>query len=117
MAQSHLEWRRKQSQMGKEGRTWEGKWIGGREWCREGVWYCVRERTETLRASRKNGNRKRWEIRGWRTPQNAPETWELRNSQDSKRGTLDEMPDSWEREFIEPTSSRKTGHQMREREV
>jgi hypothetical protein len=27
--------------------------------------------------------------------------------------TLDEMPDSKERELIEPTSSRKTGHQMR----
>jgi hypothetical protein len=35
--------------------------------------------------------------------------------QDSKGGTLDEMPDSKERELIEPTSSRKSGHQMRER--
>jgi hypothetical protein len=32
----------------------------------------------------------------------------VRGSQDSKGGTLDEMPDSRERELIEPTSSRKT---------
>ena len=43
-----------------------------------------------------------------------PETWEVRDSQDSKGGTLDEMPDSRERELIEPTSSRKTGHQVRD---
>ena len=43
------------------------------------------------------------------TLQNAPETWEVRDSQDSKGGILDEMPDSRERELIEPTSSRKTG--------
>jgi hypothetical protein len=48
------------------------------------------------------------------TLQNAPETWEVRDSQDPKGGTLDEMPDSRERKFIEPTSNRKTGHQMRE---
>jgi hypothetical protein len=39
---------------------------------------------------------------------------EVRESQDSKGGTLDEKPDSRERELIEPTSSRKTGHQVRE---
>ena len=49
-----------------------------------------------------------------RTLQNVPETWEVRDSQDSKAGTLDEMPDSRERELIEPTSSRKTGHQVRD---
>jgi hypothetical protein len=38
----------------------------------------------------------------------------VRDYQDSKRGTLDEMPDSRERELIEPTSSRKTDHQVRE---
>jgi hypothetical protein len=45
--------------------------------------------------------------------QNAPETLEVRDSQGSKRWTLDEMPDSRERELIEATSSRKTGHQVR----
>ena len=29
-------------------------------------------------------------------------------------GTLDEMPDSRERKLIEPISSRKTGHQVRD---
>jgi hypothetical protein len=37
----------------------------------------------------------------------------MRDSQDSKGGTLDEIPNSRERELIEPTSSRKTGHQMK----
>jgi hypothetical protein len=31
----------------------------------------------------------------------------VRDPQDSKRGTLDEMPNSWEREFIMSTTSRK----------
>ena len=43
-----------------------------------------------------------------------PEIWEVRNSQDSKGGSLDEMPDTKERELIEPTSNRKTGHQVRD---
>ena len=58
------------------------------------------------------GNFGKQEVRG--TLQNAPETWEVRDSQESKGGTLDEMPDSRERELIEPTSSRKTGHQVRD---
>jgi hypothetical protein len=37
----------------------------------------------------------------------------MRDSQVSKGG-LDEMPNSRERELIETTSSRKTGHQVRE---
>ena len=45
--------------------------------------------------------------------QNVLEFWEVRGSQDSKAGTLDEMPYSREREFIESTSSRKTRHQVR----
>jgi hypothetical protein len=48
------------------------------------------------------------------TLQNASETWEVRDSQDSKGGTLDDMFDSRERELPEATSSRKTGHQVRE---
>jgi hypothetical protein len=38
----------------------------------------------------------------------------VRDSQESYGGILDEMPKSREREFIEPTSSRKTGHQVRD---
>ena len=41
-----------------------------------------------------------------------PETWEVRDSLDSERGTLEDMPNSAERELIESTSSRKTGHQV-----
>jgi hypothetical protein len=56
------------------------------------------------------GNLGREEVTGvgWGTLQNSPEIWEVRDSQDSKGGTLDEMPESREREFIEPTSSRQT---------
>jgi hypothetical protein len=58
-------------------------------------------------------NIRRKEVR-W-TLQNAPETWEVRDSQDSKGQAVDEMPNSRERELKDPTSSRKTGHYMRER--
>ena len=43
-----------------------------------------------------------------------PETWELIESQDSKGGTLDEVLYTGARELIESTSSRKTGHQVRD---
>ena len=36
----------------------------------------------------------------------------MRDSQDSKQGALDEMPNSGERELVESTSNRKTGHQV-----
>jgi hypothetical protein len=39
-------------------------------------------------------------------------TWEVRDIQDSKEGTLDEMTYSGKRELVVPTSSRKTGHQV-----
>jgi hypothetical protein len=48
------------------------------------------------------------------TLQNTLETWEVRDSQESKGGILDKMSDSRDREIIEPTSSRRTGHQTRE---
>ena len=68
------------------------------------------KRIEVLRASRKNVNRQ---------PQEIGDPREYirdvgRESQDSKGGTLVEMPHSRERELIETTSSRKTGHQMRD---
>jgi hypothetical protein len=43
---------------------------------------------------------------------NVPETWAVRDSQDSKGKTLDEMPYSRERELVESISRRKTGHQI-----
>jgi hypothetical protein len=39
----------------------------------------------------------------------------VRDYQDSKGRTLDEMPHSREREFVEPTFSKKTGYQVRNR--
>jgi hypothetical protein len=67
-----------------------------------------------LKASRQNVNRKPQEIGGGAPhPQSASEIWEVRDSQESKGRTLDETPNSRERELTEPTSSRKTGHQVR----
>jgi hypothetical protein len=37
---------------------------------------------------------------------------EVKDSQDSKGGTLDEMPYSGEKELVASTTSRKTGHQV-----
>jgi hypothetical protein len=48
------------------------------------------------------------------TLHNVPETWEIRDSQDSKGETLEKMPYSGEKELVEPTSSRKMGHQVRD---
>jgi hypothetical protein len=36
----------------------------------------------------------------------------MRDSWDSKAGTLDEMPNNGKRELVESTSSRKIGHQV-----
>jgi hypothetical protein len=44
--------------------------------------------------------------------QNGTETSEMRDSQDMKGGTLDEMPYSGEKELVESTPSRKTGYQV-----
>ena len=44
------------------------------------------DRREALRASRKNRNRKSKKVGGWGTLNNVPETWEVRDSQDSKGG-------------------------------
>jgi hypothetical protein len=38
----------------------------------------------------------------------------MTDSQNSQEGTFDEMLNSRERDLIEPTSSRKTGHQVRD---
>ena len=62
---------------------------------------------------RKNRNRQTWEVGDWGSLQDAPDTREVRDSQDSKGGTLDELPNRGERKLIELTSSRKTGHQVR----
>ena len=76
------------------------------------IWYWVREKDWSSEVQQKECKQ---ETSGYRrfagNPQNAPETWEMRDSQDSK--SPDEMPYSRKRELREPTSSRKTGHQVR----
>jgi hypothetical protein len=54
--QSHLGEKRKQSQVRREGGTWEGKWIEG--WGREReegnlVWYWVREKDQSPEVQKK----------------------------------------------------------------
>jgi hypothetical protein len=61
----------------------------------------------------KTRNLRRSEVGG--TLQNVPESWEVRDSQDWKRGTLEDMAYIGERELVEPTCSRKTGHQVRDK--
>jgi hypothetical protein len=53
--------------VGREGGTWKGKVERGRVGEGEGnlIWYWVRERTEALKASRKNVNKQPQEIGGW----------------------------------------------------
>jgi hypothetical protein len=53
------------------------------------------------------------EVGVWGTLQNVPEIWKVRDSQDSKGGTLKEMTYSGQRKLVEPTSHKKTGHQVR----
>jgi hypothetical protein len=45
---------------------------------------------------------------GWGDLPECTRNLEVRDSQDSQGRTFDKMPDSRERELIEPTSSRKT---------
>jgi hypothetical protein len=71
-------------------------------------------RSKALRTSRMNGNRQPQELGDQGSLQKVPETWEVRSSQDSKAGTLDEIPNSGERELIESISSIKIGRQMEE---
>ena len=56
------------------------------------------------------GNLRRYEVGGdvvvVGNIQNVTDTWEVRYSQDSKGGTLDEMPYSGARKLVGPTSSR-----------
>jgi hypothetical protein len=48
------------------------------------------------------------------TLQNVPGTQEVKDSQNSKGGALDEIPSIGERELVKPMSSRKTAHQVRD---
>jgi hypothetical protein len=50
-------------------------------------------------------------VGGWPL-QKVQETWEVKDSRDSKGGTLDEIPYNRDRQFVEYTTNRKTGHQV-----
>jgi hypothetical protein len=112
MTQSHLGGRGKQPQVEREGgREGPGRKMGQASGEGNMIWYWVGKKTEALRANRKNESRHLQEVGGY---ENASETWEVKGSQDSKGGKFDEMPVSRERKLIEPTSSIKTVHQVRE---
>ena len=66
-----------------------------------------------MRSSRKNGNRQPQEIGGCGDPPECPRDLGGERLSESKRGTLDEMSNSRERKPVEPTSSRKIVHQVR----
>jgi hypothetical protein len=62
------------------------------------IWYWVRENewnSEGQAERMQTGYLRKYEVGG--TLQNAPETWELRDSQNLKGGTLDEITDTRER--------------------
>ena len=101
--------REKKATRMQEGGIWEGKGmcvcvcVGGSQ-KRKHDWVSGGEKgLKSLRASKPCE-----EGHGGTLP-NILETWEVRDSWDSKRRTLDEMPYIGERELVEPTSNRKTG--------
>jgi len=55
-------------------------------------------------------------LEGWRLggPSRLYQAFLVRDSQDSKGGTLDKMPYSGERELVEPNSRRITWHQVKD---
>jgi hypothetical protein len=109
MPQYYLGKRRKQS--------WRGIWVGkgtGRGRGEHDQALGMGNRTEAILANRKNGNSKFWEVGHGGSIQNVPETWEVEDSRDSKGGTVDKIPYSGERELVKSTSSRKTGHEVRD---
>jgi hypothetical protein len=110
-----LEVRRKQPcGLENRGRGHLGGWErgGGGE---KGKWSSIaggRGRSKGLKPRRKNGNRYAREVGGGGTLQNVPETWVVRDSQDSKEGILGEMLNSGKRGLVESTSGKKAWHQL-----
>ena len=66
--------------------------------------------TGGMRASRRNGNRQPLEVGDWGTLQNVPENLGGGGALGFKEGSLDEIPYCVEKELVDPTSTRKTGH-------
>jgi len=85
------------------GRRERGTWLARGQGGEEDQVLGGGSRTEALKDCRKNGNRQLQEVGGEGTLENVPETWEVRDFQDSKGGTLDEMPFSGEIVLVEPT--------------
>ena len=72
---------------------------------------------KSLRTRRMNGNRQPQEVGGWGDPPECTIGLGGERLTGSKGETLDQIFYIRERELVEPTSSRKTGHQVRERVV
>jgi hypothetical protein len=89
----------------------------GRGGWERGTWSGIEwgKRNEALGASRKNGNRQHQEIGGWANPLECTRDLGGERLSGLKGRDLKWNADSRKRELIEPTSSRKTWHQMRER--
>jgi len=105
---------KKATTKGREEGVWKGKQLGAEgEW---GRWSDIGWgiKTEGLRASRKNGNRQPKEDWGWKDPTECTRDLGGEKLSGLKEGILDEMSYSMEKELVESTSSRKTGHQMRD---
>jgi hypothetical protein len=109
-SQSHLEGKRKQSNGERRG-TWEGKERGAGRGTRSGIG-CGGG--GELKPWRPTERRQPQEIGHWGDLPDCTRDLGLRDIQDSKGGILDEMPDSRERELVDPTSCRKTWHQVRD---
>jgi hypothetical protein len=71
--------------------------------------------TEALRASRKNGNRRPPKVGGWGDRTNSTRDLGDENLSGFKGRDPRCNSDSREKELVEATSSRKTGHQVRNR--
>lgn len=83
-------------------------------WLEKVTWSGIGWGIEALRASRKNGNRQPRDVGGWVYPIECIRDLGGEKLSGLKLGELDEMPYSGERELVEPTSSRKAGHQVRD---
>jgi hypothetical protein len=96
---------------GKEGHGWKREG-GGEKWnmIRYGVG-CGRQERSPEGQQNEWKNETWWGWVGVWNPLESTRDLEVRDSQDSKGGTLDEMPNSGERELIESTSIRKMGNQ------
>ena len=83
----------------------EGNGEGDQVWERKGGQEQVRRRQE-----RNTWDQENWECGSGVTYRKSQRPRHVRGFQDSMRMTLTKMPNSGERELVESTSTRKTGH-------